>query len=223
MRTFLALRCILRVAVGLAVTLCVSLFALVTSSCAADVLRLRVKFYIVYCTSAQSQTDIVAAVKGEGGAGFVISYGGENYTSAVCCFLSGEAKAAASSFTKRGLSSDVLAVSLYKFRLETYNASRNAALYENNLNTLYDISRELGDIAYLIEANSQSNARTALHSCVESLAALLNSNRSNCFTSKLAHLITLASDCAYSEVVLAREVRYVQMATVNVIINTKLT
>ena len=223
MRTFYAFRRCAHPALCLLTAVCLLTTMVFLSACAGDVIRLRAKFNIVYCTSSSGGSAAVPSVQGEGGAGYILSYGGKDYTAAACYFLSGEANAYADSLTKRGLESKVLYLSLYKFRLETYNASQCAALYEENLNILYELSRRLGDVVYLIDSGSLNNAREILRECVQQFTALLNKNRSNCFTLPLARLITLASDCAYSGVVLAREVRYLQLATVSAVINTKLT
>ena len=195
-------------------------------SCTAGSIRYRVRYYIVYCYAlAAGESGAYAdVIKGEGGAGYMFAYGGKTYACAACYVLHGKAEARAAALTARGLKSGVLVAERTSFPLTNYNAERNAKLYAANLSALDGAVRTAGDCAEFLEGGGGTGkARANMRLVADELDALLQENRSDCFTSALAELVALAEECAYGEALLVRELLYFQLAAADAVLNTVLT
>ncbi len=198
-----------------AACLAAAAFACVLAACGGEIRR-RVRFYVV-CADAGP-----AAVMAAGGAGYELCWRGNNYIAAACFPFVGDAENYAAGMSARGIECSVRECERISFSLTTYHASQNAAEYENAIDLLCSACADIGGIAACMESGGDAaEARAGLAKTTDAFVAMLG-GAGDCFTAPLAKLSYLASDCAYSDVLLAREVRFLQLAVADVLLNITL-
>jgi hypothetical protein len=172
---------------------------------------------------AYSASSISSAVQSYGGAGYVIEYGGKYYITVACYYSDKDAQSVCFNLLGRGLKCGVININVSGKKLTTSFAKNNKQKYEGNLNTLHSLSRICYEAANKLDEGeySQSQAKGALEGVMDSLNGLLRSNEGNPFTSELNYLIAECEDVYYG-FVLSRELRRLQIAITDCIVNINL-
>ena len=201
--------------IAAAVAVLVAFFCL--ASCGGGVIKRRVRWYVAYCEGYASH-DVTAM----GGAGYNLSYRGNDYVAAACFEFIGDAENYAAGMSDRGIECRVITCERLNFSLTTYNASQSSELYGTILDDLNEACRSAGEAAARAEGGGGvAAAREAVADVNRGLTALLY-GAPGCFTAPLARLCFLAADCAYSDVLFIREVRFLQLAIADVLMNITL-
>lgn len=157
-----------------------------------------------------------------GGAGYLLNCQDKNLAVAACYFNKGEALDFAALYNSIGVEAEVITVERVHFPLTTYYSQNNSRLFEKNISNLYLAARQLGSCSAALQSSFGADVRGVLKEVYSLLTEMLSENAANCFTSPLSRLISLCGDICFSAVVLPREIKYVQAAVVDVILNITL-
>ena len=182
-------------------------------------------YFVCYRMSdnAISASSLSETASSYGGAGYILSYGGNYYVTLSCYYKNDEAKAVCANLKKRDLNCTVLAVKTKEFRLASRNAEADGKLYLGNFNTLSSLSTLAYECANGLDTGkySQSEAKRVLDSIADALNGLLKANPNNCFTAGLRELLKNCDEMR-GGYLLSKNLRYIQIALADKIINARL-
>ena len=195
-------------------------------SCSGSKLTFNSCYYFVCYRIADnsiSASSLSGTVSSYGGAGYILNYDGNYYVTVSCYYTSNDAETVSSSLKKRDLDCSVLKVETDTYKLNGYSAKNNADLYLGNLNTLHSLSVLAYECANGLDTGnfSQSKAKDVISSLKSGLNGLLKANESNCFTNKIEFLIAECED-KESGYIYSKDMRYLQIAVTDAIINAEL-
>lgn len=194
-------------------------------SCSGGKLTFKSTYYFVcyrITDNSISASSLSNAAASYGGAGYILNYEDSFYVTVSCYYKENDAEAVCISLKKRDLDCSVLEIKTDKYTLSG-SAKKNSQLYLGNFNTLNSLSTLAYECANGLDtgAFSQSKAKDVVLSIKTSLKGLLNSNASNCFTNDINFLI---AECEDKErgFLLSKDMRYLQIAIIDTIINAEL-
>ncbi len=182
-------------------------------------------YFVCYRSSdnAVSAGSLSSAVSSYGGAGYILDYDGNYYVTVSCYYRENDAKTVCESLKRRDLECNVLSVKTNSYPIKSYSAKRNAKLYQGNFNTLNSLSLLAYECANGLDTGeyNQSKAKDVLAAIKNGLNGLKNTNKNNCFTKALSDLI---DECENLEngYLLSKDMRYLQIAITDKIINAEL-
>lgn len=212
------------VAVGaiFAVTVIICAFAV---SCNTLTLTFETTFYFVCYKSSDnylSASSISDAVSSYGGAGYILELDGEYFITVSCYYSENDANAVRDSLARRKLDCFVLKKEITEYPLPR-SASKNAELFRGNLNTLTSLSSLAYACANKLDTGeySQANAKQVISDLLKGLKSLQNANMSNCFSNELKRLTIICED-AGSGIVYSKDLRKLQIAIADTVINIEL-
>lgn len=201
-----------------------AVFATIFSSCTRSVDCNFTFYYVCYdCpTDAVSASSISSLVESYGGAGYIVQSDGEYYVTVACYYDEKDAKSVAETLAKKQLGCQVLEVERSSF---TLSASRQkyAEGYLAIMETLRQISVVLYDLANSVDnlTCDQMAAKAVLSDVQTTLEGLKRDNSSNCFAEAMGALVAECEDVNYGYI-LSRDVRRLQIAVCDAIINTEI-
>lgn len=208
---------------------CVAIAAIVLTCClvptAGKKLDFKATFYYVCYDSpkdSHSASSMSSAVQSYGGAGYVVCCNDKYYVTVSCYYKDTDAETVCAALKQKGLNCTVVKVEREDYKLKG-SAKKNAEKYQGNLNTLLSVSKICYNLANSLDAatQSQSGAKSVLADVKTDLNSLLRLNGANCFAEELSSLIAECDDVSEG-IILAREVRRLQVAVCDSIINVKL-
>ena len=207
--------------VAITVTICVSAI-----SCSGAKLTFNSRYYFVcyrIADNSVSASSLSGTVSSYGGAGYIMCHDNNYYVTVSCYYAEGDAEAVRTSLKRRGLDCSVLEIVTEDYKLNGYAAKKNSELYLGNLNTLHSLSIMAYECANGLDtgAYSQSKAKDVVTSLKSGLYGLKKANTSNCFTKKLEFLIAECED-KENGYLYSKDMRYLQIAVTDVIINAEL-
>ena len=212
------------VAVGaiFAVTIIICAFAV---SCNTLTLTFETTFYFVCYKSSDnylSASSISDAVSSYGGAGYILELDGEYFITVSCYYSENDANAVRDSLARRELDCFVLKKEITEYSLPR-SAGKNAELFRGNLNTLTSLSSLAYACANKLDTGeySQANAKQVISDLLKGLKSLQNANMSNCFSNELKRLTIICED-AGSGIVYSKDLRKLQIAIADTVINIEL-
>lgn len=183
-------------------------------------------YFVCYSSSDNvvSAGSISSVVSSYGGAGYILDYDGNYYVTVSCYYKENDAQAVCESLKKRELECTVLTVKTKNYPLKSSSAKRNAKLYTGNFNTLNSLSLLAYECANGLDTGdyNQSKAKDVLTAIKSGLNGLKNNNKNNCFTNTICNLIDECDD-AGKGYILSKDMRYLQIAIADKIINAELT
>ncbi|MDE6597447.1 MAG: hypothetical protein K2K60_02275 [Clostridia bacterium] len=182
-------------------------------------------YYICYriADNSVSASSLSETASSYGGAGYVITHDGNYYATVSCYYSENDADGVCSSLKRRGLDCSVLKISTDKFKLKTRSARKNAELYAGNLNTLNSLSLLAYECANALDLGNynQSKAKDVASALKSGLNGLLRANENNCFTDRLENLVDICDDKC-DGYIYSKDMRYIQIAVTDVIINAEI-
>lgn len=205
------------------ITVLICIFA---ASCHGAKLKFKTCFYFV-CYAMEDNSisagSISSAVSAYGGAGYILEHGGKYYVTVSCYYEEKDAENVCRELKDRNLFCSVLKIETKEYRLKTSDAKKHAELYRGNLNTLNSLSRLAYDCANALDTGeyNQSKAKAVIADIKSGLNSLLSANENNCFTAELRRLIAECDDAA-GGIVYSKDLRKLQIAIADTIINTEL-
>ena len=203
------------------VIICVCAF-----SCAGGNMAFNASYYFV-CYRVTDNVISAGSLSGTdssyGGAGYNLSYDGNYYVIMSCYYQKNDAETVCSSLKKRDLDCTVLEIKTDEYRLKSYSAKRNEELYLGNLNTLHTLSMLAYECANGLDTGSytQQQAKSVAYDIKSGLKGLLSANSGNCF---MHGLNTVLNCCEEREkgYIYSKDMRYMQAAVIDLIVNVKL-
>lgn len=180
-------------------------------------------YYVCYriADNSVSASSLSGAVSSYGGAGYIIGRGGNYYVTVSCYYDARDAESVCASLKRRELDCSVIKIQTDEYKLSG-GAKKNAKLYLGNLNTLDSLSRVAYECANgLDDGMSQVKAKETAETIKSQLKALLKANESNCFTKTVENLIAEYDDKTRGYV-LSKDMRYLQIAITDAVINAEL-
>ena len=207
--------------IAITVIICVCAFSLSGGN-----VKFETSYYFVCYRSpdnAVSAGSFSSAVSSYGGAGYVLDYDGNYYVTVSCYYKENDANAVCDSLKKRDLECSVLCVKTKNYPVKSYSAKRNAKLYQGNFNTLNSLSLLAYECANGLDTGeyNQNKAKDVLSAIKNGLNGLKSTNKNNCFTNPLSDLIDECEDLENSYI-LSKDMRYLQIAIADKIINAEL-
>ena len=194
-------------------------------SCSGGKLTYKSTYYFVcyrITDNSISASSLSSAAANYGGAGYILNYEENYYVTVSCYYKKNDAEAVCTSLKKRDLDCSVMEIKTDKYKMSS-SAKSNSQLYLGNFNTLNSLSTLAYECANGLDTGefSQSKAKDVVLSIKTSLKGLLNSNASNCFTNDINFLI---AECEDKErgFLLSKDMRYLQIAIIDTIINAEL-
>ena len=212
----------LTLAVILSATVLICFFA---ATCTGGKLKFEKTYYFVYyreSDNALSASSLSQTAANYGGAGYILRYGDSYFVTFACYQKEDEAKKVCSNLKSRDLDCKILNVEIKEYKLGSRNAKNNQKLYLGNLNTFDSLSSLAYECANGLDTGeySQNTAKQILSSITDSLKGLLKANENNCFTEGIQSLI---EECeGVSGYLLSKNMRYIQIALADKIINAQL-
>ena len=213
----------LTLAVILSATVLICFFA---ATCTGGKLKFEKTYYFVYyreSDNAISASSLSQTASSYGGAGYVLHYGDSYFVTFACYKNEDEAKKVCSNLKARDLDCKILKVEIKEYKLGSRNAKNNQKLYLGNLNTFDSLSSLAYECANGLDTGeySQNSAKQILSSVTDSLKGLLKTNGNNCFTESFQSLI---DECekVNGGYLLSKNMRYIQIALADKIINAEL-
>ena len=203
------------------VIICIS-----AAACSGAKLTFECSYYFVCYRIADnsiSASSLSETVSSYGGAGYILNYEDGYYVTVSCYYTQRDADTVCSGLKKRELDCNVLKISTKNYKLNGYSAKNNAELYLGNLNTLHSLSLLAYECANGLDTGeyTQSKAKDVLSNLKSGLNGLKKSNPSNCFTDCLEMLIAQCED-RESGYLYSKDMRYMQIAVTDAIINARL-
>ena len=181
-------------------------------------------YYVCYdCpTDAVSASSISSLVESYGGAGYIVQSEGEYYVTVACYYDERDAQSVAQTLIKKQLNCQVIEVERQSFTLAP-SRRRYAEKYLATLATLRQISAVLYDLANAVDSLScdQVGAASVLSDVETTLEGLERDNTANCFAAETGALLAECRDANYGYI-LARDIRRLQIAVCDAIINTEI-
>lgn len=181
-------------------------------------------YYVCYdCpTDAVSASSISSLVESYGGAGYIICEDGEYYVTVACYYDEKDAQSVASTLAKKQLDCKVISAERESFTLSSARR-RYAKRHLSVLNLLLQTSYILYDLANAVDSLEcdQLQAKAVLGDVQTTLEGLERDNRSGCFAEATAALVAECEDVNYGYI-LSRDVRRLQIAVCDAIINTEI-
>lgn len=192
-------------------------------SCSGEKLTFEQTYYFVcyrMSDNAVSAGSLSNTASSYGGAGYIISHDNNYFVTFSCYYNGDEAETVCLNLKKYDLECTVLKIETDEYKLG--NAD-NKNLYLGNLNTLNSLSTLAYECANGLDtgAYSQSKAKQILNSITDTLNGLLKSNPNNCFTESIQSAITECKNFG-SGYLFSKNMRYIQIALADRIINAKL-
>lgn len=214
--------------ISVVAVICVTLTIIIcTFSCRNNALKFKTTFYFI-CYSAEdnaiSASSVSDAVVSYGGAGYILEYGNSYYVTVACYYTQKDAETVCKSLKNRNLDCEILEITSEEYPLNTTNAQNKSKLYLGNLNTLQSLSRLAYDCANKLDTGEygQSSAKSVIEDIENTLSGLLKSNTDNCFYPHIKRLSAECADCKKG-LIYSKDLRKLQIAVADVIINVKLT
>ena len=194
-------------------------------SCSGGNLTFEETYYFVcyrMSDNAISAGSLSQTASSYGGAGYILPYGDNYYVTLSCYYKDDEAETVCSNLKQQDLECTVLKVETKKYKLAN-NSKNNKELYLGNFNTLNSLSAIAYDCANGLDTGkySQSKAKQILTSITDTLKGLLKTNKNNCFTESIQSAITECENIN-GGYLLSKNMRYIQIALADRIINAKL-
>ena len=194
-------------------------------SCSGGKLTYRSAYYFVcyrICDNAFSASSLSSTVASYGGAGYILNYKDNFFVTVSCYYKKTDAETVCESLKKRDLKCSVMEIKTEKYKIRG-SAKKNSELYLGNFNTLNSLSSLAYECANGIDTGefSQSKAKDVVASIKSSLKGLLKENTNNCFTNDLNFLIAECDDKERG-LLLSKDMRYLQIAMIDVIVNMEL-
>lgn len=181
-------------------------------------------YYVCYDSPSDSfsASSMSSVVHSYGGAGYIVENDGNYFVTVSCYYDEKDALSVSSELNKKGLECSVVKVKAGDYALRG-SAKRNAEKYLGNLNTLTSLSRLCYDLANALDKYScdQSAAKSVLNDVKTGLDGLARSNAANCFSGEIASLRAECDDVSHGYV-LSHDVRRLQIAIIDSIVNIKL-
>lgn len=207
--------------VAVTVVICVSAI-----SCSSAKITFNSCYYFVCYRTADnsvSASSLSQTVSSYGGAGYMLCHNGNYYVTVSCYYTATDAETVKASLKRRGLDCSVLEIVTEDYKLNGYSAKKNSELYLGNLNTLHSLSVMAYECANGLDTGeySQSRAKDVISSIKSGLVGLKKANAANCFTEDLELLIAQCED-RESGYLYSKDMRYLQIAVTDVIINARL-
>lgn len=173
--------------------------------------------------NATSASSLSGAAKDFGGAGYILEYGGLYYITVSCYYQENDAKEVCNSLKNKDLNCSVLEVKTKSHRLKGVDAKKNSELFLGNFNTLNSISSLAYECANRLDTGEydQTKAKEIFKSVKSGLSGLLTSNPNNPFTEKLNYLLAECDD-KEKGFIYSGDLRYIQIAIIDCIINIKI-
>lgn len=201
------------------------LICIFTISCSANTVTFETTFYFVYYANEEnaiSASSISGAVSSYGGAGYVLEYNGNYYVTVACYYNKNDAEKVCKSLKKRDLYCEIIEISTDKYTLSSTNPNTKQ-LYQGNLNTLQSLSALAYECANKLDTGEygQNQAKSVISDIENGIKGLLSANADNCFSEKLRRLKAECNE-AYEGYVYSKDLRKLQIAIADVIINIKL-
>lgn len=211
-----------------------SVFAVITAtviicviavSCRVNKLVFKSAFYFVCYRNEDNSVSagsISGAVSNYGGAGYILEYGDSFYVTVACYYKENDAKSVCESLKNRDLNCEVLKIETDEYCVSKSSSEINA-LYAGNLNTLQSLSTLAYECANAIDTGTygQNQAKSVILNVKSGLNGLLNANKDNCFSQHLRRLIAICDEVR-EDYVYSKDLRKLQIAIADVIINVKL-
>lgn len=195
-------------------------------SCSGGKLTFKTTYYFVcyrITDNSISASSLSNTVSSYGGAGYILNYDGNYYVTISCYYRENDAETVCTSLKKRELECSVLEINTEKYKIKGYSAKNNKELYLGNLNTLHSLSTLAYECANGLDTGkfTQAKAKDVVDAIKSGLNGLLSANESNCFTNDINFLI---AECEDKErgFLLSKDMRYLQIAITDVIINIQM-
>ena len=213
---------IVSVAAVIAATVIICVIAF---SCSGNKINFKSTFYFVcYRTedNSVSASSISGAVSNYGGAGYILEYGDSFYVTVACYYKENDAKTVCESLKKRDLNCNVLKIETDEYAVANSSSTQNN-LYLGYLNTLNSLSTLAYVCANALDTASygQQQAKSVILDVKSGLNGLLNANADNCFSQHLRRLVAVCDEVG-EDYVYSKDLRRLQIAIADVIINVKL-
>ena len=214
---------IIAVSATIAVTVIICVCA---ATCSAATLDFETTFCFVCYRAPEnsiSAGSLSGTVSSYGGAGYILNHDGDYYVTVSCYYSQNDAETVCANLKRKELDCSVLVATTEKYRLTNGYAKRNSKLYEGNLNTLNSLSRLAYDCANGLDTGefSQGKANEVISAIRSGLSGLSAANTDNCFTDILKRLDTECDD-RQGGFIYSKDMRYIQIAIADVIINAEL-
>lgn len=181
-------------------------------------------YYVCYVTptNSHSASSMSSVVYSYGGAGYVVECGGEYFVTVACYYSQRDADSVVKTLGKKGLECKTVKVTAGDYDLPL-SAKRKKEAYIGNLNTMLTLSQMCYNLANSLDDGSygQSAAKTVLGDVNTTLQSLLRQNGANCFARPLSTLVGECQDAA-AGIVLSRDVRRLQIAIIDEMVNINL-
>ena len=181
-------------------------------------------YYVCYetPTNSHSASSMSSVVHSYGGAGYVVESGGDYFVTVSCYYSERDALSVVRTLGTKGLNCKVVKVTAGDYKLSV-SAAGEREKYLGNLNTMLSLSKMCYNLANSLDDGScgQSSAKTVLNDVSTTLQSLLRQNPSNCFTRPLSSLVGECKDVSHG-IVLSRDVRRLQIAITDEIVNINL-
>lgn len=201
------------------VCICVSL-----ATCSGSELSIDISYYFVCYRTADntvSASSLSGTASSYGGAGYILCYDDKYYITVSCYYKQKDAESVNASLNRRDLDCSVLAIELDSLNLQSNSAKNNAELYKGNINTLHSLSILAYECANNVDTGqfNQTKAKDVITAINTGLKGLLKANPNNCFTHNIEKLIAECEDKS-DGYLYSKDIRYLQIAIIDVIINT---
>ncbi len=209
--------------------LSLSVAVIVVTCCGVAACPRRINFsrcfyYVCYDSpsDAHSASSVSSVVESYGGAGYILQ-DGQNYYIAVSCYYNeNDADGVCAALNNNGLKCRVVAIEACDYVLRG-GAGKNAEQYEGNLKTLTELSEMCYNLANSLDNYSlnQSGAKSVLADIKTGLESRSRRYIANCFSGELARLTAECDDVSQGYI-LARDVRRLQIAITDAVVNVNL-
>lgn len=206
--------------------ICLSVLIIIfAASCSGTTIEFIADYYFVcyrITDNSVSASSISGTVSSYGGAGYILEHDGNYYITVSCYYTENDAETVCSSLKKRDLECTVLNISIEEKTVKS-SARKNSALFKGNLTTLDSLSRLAYECANGLDTGqiNQNGADEVINAIENGLNGLLRANADNCFTESIKLLLAECSD-RKSGYIYSKDMRYLQIAVTDIIINTEL-
>lgn len=193
-------------------------------SCSGGQMSYKSQYYFVcyrITDNTVSASSLSSTVSSYGGAGYILHHKKNYYVTVSCYYQKRDAETVCASLKKRDLECSVLEIETNKYKLKN-SAKKDLQLFLGNLNTLNSLSLLAYEGANKLDTGefSQNKAKEIIYSVQNGIKGLLKSNESNCFTNGLNKIYAECED-KQRGFLMSKDLRYLQIAIVDLIINVK--
>lgn len=195
-------------------------------SCSAKKLVYKNVYYIVCYrepANSVSASSLSGTVSSYGGAGYILNIDG-NYLVTVACYYSEQnAKTVCESLKHKNLDCTVKKIETESYKISRSLYNKCEKLFTGNLNTLNSLSSLAYDCANKLDTGeyNQSKAKSIISEIKSGLNGLKQANTDNCFSEHI-NMLTAQCDDKEKGYVYSKDLRYIQIAVIDVIVNIKL-